>query len=245
MNRHHRSKFLTRLLATAWLSFASLSQSGAAVPEGRVRTDLSFLAWDNSTRKAELHFESSGESIEPRLDFRQRSQPYPYDGSPSLTLYRYGTDERGNRVPIPAARVQLPANVAKTLILVRSDAAGEKVNAFAFPDGADFPWGSIKFINFSELPLAIRVGDDVLPLPYRESKIVEAESESLKATVQMATPDSENGGYKRVYSANWGVYPNCRHLAFIVPSDTRNRNDLVDVRVVSEWQQTESDPAGN
>lgn len=129
--------------------------------------------------------------------------------------------------------IALAAELKMPLVVILPDAAhATGLRGMAVEDdGAGFPWGSVRLINVTEIPLVIRHEKKETPLP-AATKPVDlvpgGEARNIGAELfKEGSPETV------LYSAVWDHDPNIRKLIFIVPGE--NPDDMpVELKIVPD-----------
>jgi hypothetical protein len=100
-----------------------------------------------------------------------------------------------------------------------------------------FPWGSIRFLNTTGIPLTIRFGTDLVPLP-QGVKVVDItpDGPARRIGVQLFI---EKAPDDILYSAVWEHDPRVRKLIFVV-SGANHRSKTLDLKIIPEDHRTKN-----
>lgn len=109
------------------------------------------------------------------------------------------------------------------------------LRAIAIDDStADFPWGSIRFLNTTGSRLAIRFGSDLKPLPEGDKVVdIKPDGPARRIGVQILT---EKEPEEVLYSAVWEHDPQVRKLIFLV-AGTNPQTKTLELMVIPEDQR--------
>ncbi|MDP3851844.1 MAG: hypothetical protein Q8Q59_15175 [Luteolibacter sp.] len=140
-----------------------------------------------------------------------------------IVFYRLvpGPDDKPLREQ--AATVDIAAAGPWPLLIFTNDPkAPKRYRVAAIADDLKvFPFPSCRFVNFSQVDLYARFGDQKIKLPAKGVERIDphlksaTETETRYITVSMDTPE----GPRLLYSNNWAVRPSHRTLVFIFPQD--------------------------
>ena len=193
---------------------------------------IRFLPWDHVIAARKLAFQHGGESVELSLHPDQRSGPIRTalgDGVLQLAaLDRTSPDGK------PASlALKMPSGIQAPLVLILPDAKHPTgLRAFVLEDAsANFPWGTMRFVNATGEALLVRHEKTIRELPAKWAPVdIAPGGNARNSGVLLAARDDPNTS---LYSAVWRHDPDIRKLIFVIPG-TDVRTGVVVFKIIPE-----------
>lgn len=180
-----------------------------------------FRTFGWGVRVEDLHYFHEGADVPVKIYNGVRSPFLPFSPQTPLVLYRLSTDEEGNpvRTPLVQAKVEGKGEWPLLIIFPTGEAPGDGFRCVAISDDLEsFHASEFRFINLTQAPIEIMVGENQGTVPPRGMHQVDPEvdsdgqrTETRFTTLSVRTQD----GPVRVYSNNWAVRPTQRTLVLI------------------------------
>lgn len=181
------------------------------------------------------------------VPFSKRSSPVVYSGPAKIEFFKTEPppgavfDEEGNRLgPEPFATAILPSGKREMLLLFVPLAADQRkgeleYRLLPFDDSMDtLPWGSYRFINFTNRNLVAYAGSKTQRLELKSNRASETISPGgSKRNLQWLIYDSPQTDGKPIFSAQWLHRPNYRSLIFV--TESKNQRGAINVKSIDEW----------
>lgn len=239
-----------------------LGPSAFAQEEERISVSFSTFSF-GGVEKDLFYSNADGEETQLRFYHHSRGGPFDYKGSPILSFFGKKLNEEGLLVPgPPLARVRVPSGASRLLLIFVPNPASHgdrlRYGVIALNDSfADFPRGSMSFVNFVDERMVARFGDEAFEIPARgtanrslldwmDRKVATTETgveEDSGDTVYRETsrrisavPVSifrrDNDDDAQVYSRVLRIRPDRRYLFFILDNPHR-RGPAIQVRMLS------------
>jgi hypothetical protein len=161
------------------------------------------------------------------LDARKRSAAFthPTGGKPLVLV---AEDKDGATLELP-----LVAELKAPLVVIFPDAthASGLRGIVVEDDSAGFPWGSLRMINVTDIPLVVRCEKKDTPVPVAATPVdLVPGGDARNMSVQLA---KEGSPETVLYSAVWEHDPNVRKLIFFLPGE--NPEDMpVELKIVPD-----------
>ncbi|HSI07973.1 MAG TPA: hypothetical protein VK985_05235 [Rariglobus sp.] len=223
------------------LRFTAVALGGIAffcVPSASAQTvEFRVLSWDGPIEN--LSYDSEGKSIPLSAAENGLSLPYRFQGGAALELYREEKiDEKIVRVPV--ARLPLPANLTKAiLVLARS---GDDKHSYAgmwMDDSFDArPVNCLKFFNLSHVPVALKIGtEDIQLAPQESSKLLPFDLKTRSLPLKVAV--NSGAGWEVVSSERQTVREGLRILVLFHDghTDSEGNRTLIDFVKLYDYVQ--------
>ncbi|MGE9295821.1 MAG: hypothetical protein ACQKBV_06000 [Puniceicoccales bacterium] len=149
------------------------------------------------------------------LQRNQMTAPYPYTGTPELTLYlRKVVDEKP--VYQPAFNVEFGLEWTSAIIVLISPEVGQQnTRVFAVNTSSEnIPEGNIVVYNLSPQSLVMNANEEIYPLdPLSPVQVPIASIKNNVLPVALALKD--NDGYELVYRRKWSMRPTISGVYFL------------------------------
>ena len=182
---------------------------------------IRFLPWDHAIAARKIAFQHGGESVELTLHPDQRSGPIKTTLGEGL-LQLAALDRTSPDGKPASLAFKMPAGIQAPLVLILPDAKHPTgLRAFVIEDAsANFPWGTMRFVNVTGKALLVRHDKTIKELPDTWTPVdITPGGDARNAGVLLAGRDDPK---TILYSAVWKYDPNIRKLIFVVPgSDVR------------------------
>lgn len=205
--------------------------------------------WLRTLKKIEGKQEASITPMSTVVPFSMRSDPIPYVGPAKIEFFKTEPppgavfDDKGNRQgPRPFATAVLPSGNREMLLLfvplsVDRQKDGLEYRLLPFDDSMEsVPWGSYRFINFTERSFVAFAGSKDLRLELKPNRLSETLSPGgAKRNLQWIIYNSPPTGDKPVFSTQWLHRPNYRALIFVTESP--HEPGAIDIKTINEWKE--------
>lgn len=222
MNASHPANSVFRTSALITTVIVTILGFSSAMHAASVR--FLPLGDDVAERKIGLQDDKSLTPLED-LSVRKRSKAYTCKaGKKPISLVALDR-QRPNGQPLGVEVTIAPEMKSPLVLILASEDAPSGMRVMVIEDGsADFPWGSLRFINTTEKPYMIRCEKETKAIP-GELKAVDINpgGEERNMGVELfseAEPDVI------LYSAVWEHDPNLRKLIFISPQADPAQKEL-------------------
>ena len=205
--------------------------------------------WLRTLVKSEANADPALTIVRTSVPFSKRSSPVAYIGPANIEFFKTEPpagavfDEEGNRLgPAPIASATLPTGKREMLLLFVPLPPDQRKNGLEyrllpFDDSMDtLPWGSYRFINFTDRPLVTFAGSQNQRhelKPNRASGTIRPGG--AKRNLQWLIYDTPEPTGKPVFSAQWLHRPNYRSLIFV--TESTNKRGAINIKSIDEWEQ--------
>lgn len=165
----------------------------------------------------------------------KRSTAYPCTiGESSLQLV--ALDRKAADGKPESVGIAIVPNIQSPLVLIFPDPQHPSgLRVIAIDDSkAVFPWGSIRFFNTTGIPLTIRFGNELKPLPEGDKVVdIKPDGPARRIGVQLFMEEKQD---EILYSAVWEHDPQVRKLIFVLPG-TKPQTKAVELKIIPEDQR--------
>jgi hypothetical protein len=204
--------------------------------------------WVRTLVKNEAGAKGAISTASTPVPFSKRSSPVSYVGPAKIEFFKTEPppgsvfDEEGNRKgPAPFATTTLPSGKREILLLFvplsldqRKD--GLEYRLLPFDDSMEaLPWGSYRFINFTNRSLVTYAGSKNQRHEIKSNRASSTISPGgSKRNILWLIYDNPQTKGKPIFSAQWLHRPNYRSLIFI--TESTNQRGAINVKSIDEWQ---------
>ena len=218
-------QFLVFCLLATHFDLYAVDDHAPTLPE---RITISFQAICIGNPISDISFYSGDKFITTTIYPNLRGPTYEYSGPKRLVF------GKKNEAPAPLetwGTIQFSSRPAKQLLLfIPSKIGNPRYNIVSLPDDYDsFPFGSYQFLNLTNHPTYIKIGDIKSHIPPGEHRIIKGSFTSGQYYQTLIISSTEEG-IKPVYANQIYYHENMRLLNIIVTDKT---SDDEVVRLIS------------
>jgi len=222
---------------TGVASFANVANAQSG-DQNVVNIDFSCMSWDGFTDE-EVFYRNGNDWEVLRMPPLKRSEKFDYQGKPSLVLYTERPNQEGQLTKVPFGSVNIDVAMKEVLLVFVANRGNESekrpYSVFAIEDSKDnFPFGSYKIYNFTNVDFAGIIDSEKFTLPPRQSTVVKPGIGERK-NVEVRFFNNKSQKWQSWRETVWTYEPDLRLLVLITPSARGNRPGY-ELKTVVEYQ---------
>lgn len=163
------------------------------------------------------------------------TESLPFKRGEPVILVRKTQTDKGEQY-LPYLTVPIAANCLQPLLILIADGKGGAKSMVVDLDPKNFPWGSYKFVNFSQAHLAGMVNQTLFKLePGKDYMFDPKKSENNRLAIQVKTNNGETS--EIIYSNMVINRPSKRMILFFHPSAGTSGEVKIESRCLVDFRQ--------